>query len=121
MNVIIDRATCVSCGSCWETCPGLFEQDPDDSFSRIIEKYRVDDDNAVGKPPAESGECSAKAADSAVPKSSILKRIEAAVCNFTPTGCEVPLACRLPVPVVNRIFLTCRAVPVPVISREAAQ
>ncbi len=50
MNVIIDRMTCVSCGSCWEACPGLFEQDPDDSFSRIIEKYRINGNIAEGTP-----------------------------------------------------------------------
>ncbi len=50
MKVIIERATCVSCGSCWETCPRLFEQDPDDSFSRIIEKYRVNGNIAEGTP-----------------------------------------------------------------------
>ena len=54
VKVIIERATCVSCGSCWETCPGLFEQDPDDSFSRIIEKYRIDGNIAEGTPPGGS-------------------------------------------------------------------
>lgn len=63
MNVKIDRSTCVSCGSCWDTCPGLFEEDPDDSFSRIVEPYRIDGSIAAGTPPAEMEACAYEAAD----------------------------------------------------------
>jgi ferredoxin len=63
VNVIIDRATCVSCGSCWDTCPGLFEQDPDDSFSRIIEKYRINGNIAEGIPTEDFVPCAKEAAD----------------------------------------------------------
>lgn len=63
MNVRIDRGTCVSCGTCWETCPGFFEESPDDSFSRIIEQYRLDGDIAVGRPPADLEPCARDAAD----------------------------------------------------------
>ena len=63
MNVIIERATCVSCGSCWETCPTLFEQDPDDSFSRIIEKYRIDDNIAEGTLTEDLAPCAQEASD----------------------------------------------------------
>ncbi len=63
MKVIIDRMTCVSCGSCWEACPGLFEQDPDDSFSRIIEKYRIDDNIGEGIPTEDLAACAQDAAD----------------------------------------------------------
>jgi len=63
VNVIIDRATCVSCGSCWETCPGLFEQDPDDSFSRIIEKFRINGNIAEGKPTDDLIPCAQDASD----------------------------------------------------------
>jgi ferredoxin len=63
MNIVLDRENCSVCGTCWETCPAIFEQNLDDSFSQIVEKYRVNKDNAVGKPPAEFEECSAKAAD----------------------------------------------------------
>jgi len=55
--------TCVSCGSCYEVCPGLFEQDPDDSFSRIIEKYRNNGNIAEGSPPDELEACAQEAAD----------------------------------------------------------
>ncbi len=63
MNVIIERETCVSCGTCYETCPGLFEQDPDDSFSRIIEKYRVNGKIAEGIIPVDLETCAREAAD----------------------------------------------------------
>ena len=63
MKVIIERATCVSCGSCWETCPGLFEQDPDDSFSRIIEKYRANGNMAEGTPAEDLVACAREASD----------------------------------------------------------
>jgi ferredoxin len=63
MKVLIDRSTCVSCGSCWESCPEFFEQNPDDSFSQIIEKYRSNGNIAEGTPPGESEACAQDAAD----------------------------------------------------------
>ena len=63
MRVVIDRMTCVSCGSCWEACPGLFEQDPGDSFSRIIEKYRIDGNIAEGILAEDLVACAQEAAD----------------------------------------------------------
>jgi ferredoxin len=63
VKVVIDRMTCVSCASCWEACPGLFEQDPDDSFSRIIEKYRINGNIAEGTPTDDLFSCAQEAAD----------------------------------------------------------
>jgi ferredoxin len=63
MMVKIDRSNCVSCGSCWDTCPGFFEQDPGDSFSRIIEQFRAAGNLAEGIPPADAGACARDAAD----------------------------------------------------------
>jgi ferredoxin len=63
MNVINDRTTCVSCGSCWDTCPALFEQDPEDSFSRIVEQYRLNGNRAEGTPPLDLEPCARDAAD----------------------------------------------------------
>ncbi len=63
MMVKIDRPACVSCGSCWDTCPGFFEQDPADSFSRIIGKYRAGENIAEGVPPADMESCARDAAD----------------------------------------------------------
>ncbi|MGA2918663.1 ferredoxin [Methanoregula sp.] len=63
MKVSINRALCVSCGSCWDSCPGLFEEDPGDSFSRITEQYRVGGNAAEGVPPEDLEGCARDAAD----------------------------------------------------------
>ncbi|MGD0080541.1 MAG: ferredoxin [Methanoregula sp.] len=63
MKVTIDRINCVSCQSCWETCPDFFEENPDDSFSQITSKYRLDGKIAEGTAPAEQEECVMNAAD----------------------------------------------------------
>jgi ferredoxin len=63
MKVIIDRANCVSCGTCWETCPGFFEENPDDSFSQIVEKFRIGGSIAEGTPPDDMEACTVDAAD----------------------------------------------------------
>ena len=63
MKVIIDRSNCVSCGTCWEACPGFFEQNPDDSFSQVIEKFRLDGSLAAGTPGTDEESCAADAAD----------------------------------------------------------
>jgi ferredoxin len=41
----------------------LFEQDPDDSFSRIIEKYRINGNIAEGTPTDDLTACAQDAAD----------------------------------------------------------
>jgi ferredoxin len=63
MKVIIDRSNCVSCGTCWDTCPEFFEQNPDDSFSQIIEKFRLGGNYAEGTPPQNMEACAVDAAD----------------------------------------------------------
>lgn len=64
MKVKIERTECTSCESCWGSCPEMFEQDPGDSFSRIVEKYRINGNIAEGKPAPEIEECIRDAADS---------------------------------------------------------
>jgi len=61
--VTIDRSTCVSCGSCWDTCPSFFEQNPDDTFSQVIEKFRLDGNVGTGKLSADCEACAQEAAD----------------------------------------------------------
>ena len=63
MNVTIDRKGCVSCGTCWETCPAFFEQNPDDSFSQVIGQYRIGKNPAEGSAPQELDPCVTEAAD----------------------------------------------------------
>lgn len=63
MNVTIDRMSCVSCGACWNTCPELFEQNPCDSFSQIVEQFRFSGDRADGTIPKNLARCSHEAAN----------------------------------------------------------
>ena len=53
MRVRIDRDECISCATCWEDCPEVFEEGPDDGLSQIVEQYRVDGDLAHGDVPEE--------------------------------------------------------------------
>jgi len=63
MKVSIDRIGCISCGSCWDTCPDFFEQNPDDSFSQINEGFRVNGIIAEGEAPGDLSDCVIDAAD----------------------------------------------------------
>jgi len=63
MKVVIDRSSCTSCSTCWETCPEFFEQDPDDSFSRVIETFRINGDKSQGTTLPEAEACVQDAAD----------------------------------------------------------
>jgi ferredoxin len=63
MQVTIDRDDCTSCGTCWETCPFFFEQNPGDSFSQVIEKFRSAGNPRKGSAPPELDGCITEAAD----------------------------------------------------------
>ena len=63
MKVTIARSECVSCGSCWDTCPAFFEQNKDDSFSQVIAQYRVAENPAEGTAPGDLEACVTEAAD----------------------------------------------------------
>jgi len=63
MKVSIDRSNCTSCGTCWETCPAFFEENPDDSFSQVIEKFRSVENIAEGTAPTDLDACVTEAAD----------------------------------------------------------
>jgi ferredoxin len=41
----------------------MFEQDPDDSFSRIIEKYRINGNIAEGTPTEDLEACAQESSD----------------------------------------------------------
>lgn len=64
VKVIIDRPGCVSCESCWTLCPEIFEEDPNDGLSSIVEQYRVDGNPAEGEVPDNLADCATEAADS---------------------------------------------------------
>lgn len=59
----IERMDCTSCGTCWDSCPDFFEQNSDDSFSQINEKYRIENDIAKGEVPADLEDCVKEAVD----------------------------------------------------------
>ncbi len=63
MKVTIDRNECVSCGTCWETCPAFFEQNTEDSFSQVMAKFRSTENPSDGVSPQELDACVAEAAD----------------------------------------------------------
>jgi ferredoxin len=63
MNVSIDRGACVSCGACWNICPELFNQNPCDSYSEVIDNYRFNGDRSEGIVPEYLGCCAQEAAD----------------------------------------------------------
>ncbi|GAB4274851.1 MAG: ferredoxin [Deferrisomatales bacterium] len=61
MKVFIDRETCIACGVCYEACPEVFEEDPDDSRSRIVPGYRLGGDPAKGEVPQDLEACAREA------------------------------------------------------------
>jgi len=63
MKVSIDRSNCTRCGTCWDTCPVFFEENPDDSFSQVIEKFRSAGNLAEGTAPDDLDACVTEAAD----------------------------------------------------------
>ncbi|AGB03765.1 ferredoxin [Methanoregula formicica] len=63
MNVSIQRDACTSCGTCWETCPDFFEENPDDHFSQVREKFRSAGAIAEGISPDDLEACVRDAAD----------------------------------------------------------
>ncbi|HUX42807.1 MAG TPA: ferredoxin [Rectinemataceae bacterium] len=63
MKVEIDRGGCIGCALCWTECPEVFEQDPDDSLSRIVAKYRISGDTGCGEAPEALREGVQSAAD----------------------------------------------------------
>lgn len=63
MKVRINRDECVSCGTCVDTCPEFFELGIEDTFSQVIEPYRIDGKLDEGTVPPDLEEKVAEAAD----------------------------------------------------------
>jgi ferredoxin len=64
VKVSIDRDDCIICGNCWTICPEFFEQNPNDDFSQVIERYRIGGNIAEGEAPNELEGLVREAADS---------------------------------------------------------
>ena len=56
-HVIIDRDGCISCGTCWLECPEVFEENPADARSQVVERYRSGAGPAEGDAPDEIADC----------------------------------------------------------------
>ena len=63
MKVMIDREACVSCGTCQDTCPAVFEENKDDTFSQVTGQFRLAGDPAQGTVPPDMEACVTEAAD----------------------------------------------------------
>lgn len=63
MKVRIDREECISCEVCWTSCPQVFEQNAADSWSSIVQQFRVDGELGAGNVPDSLRECVNEAAD----------------------------------------------------------
>ena len=63
ITVYLDRDECISCGICWSTCEEVFEENPDDGLTQIVEAYRVGDDLSEGIIPVGLEECAREAAE----------------------------------------------------------
>jgi len=63
MKVTINRQECTSCGTCRETCPDMFGENPTGSLNQIVEKYRLKGTIAEGVPPEKFGDCTLRAAE----------------------------------------------------------
>ena len=63
ISIRIDRDECILCGACWEACPDVFEESPDDGLSQVVQEYRVNDDPAQGQVPEDLEDCIQEAAD----------------------------------------------------------
>jgi ferredoxin len=62
MKVTIDRDECTSCEVCWTECPEVFEENPDDGLSQVVEQYQVDRNPGIGNISDEI-DCVQEAAD----------------------------------------------------------
>ena len=69
-KVSIDRDGCISCGICWNTCPAVYEQNPDDSKSQLVSALQENGSLGEGNIDAALEEC-AKQGAAACPMSVI--------------------------------------------------
>jgi ferredoxin len=63
VHVSIDRMECISCASCWQACPDIFEENPDDTFSEIVIEYRNNGNLGEGEIPEDFEGCARDAED----------------------------------------------------------
>jgi len=64
-TVKVNIELCIACGTCYEMCPDFFIAD-DEGKSRIMEEYRLSDDEveSTGEAPDDQLDCVTDAKDS---------------------------------------------------------
>jgi len=62
-RIEIDRDECILCASCWEACPEVLEESPEDGLTQVVEQYRTEGDPGKGKVSEELEGCVQEAAD----------------------------------------------------------
>lgn len=62
MYVRIERCSCVKCGACWNICPEVFDQNPCDEYSELVEAHRFCGNRAEGEVPEDLLPCAQEAA-----------------------------------------------------------
>jgi ferredoxin len=62
-TVSIDRPGCISCEVCWTVCPEVFQPNPEDMLSEIVQAFREGGDNSSGTIPDALKEGAQSAAD----------------------------------------------------------
>jgi ferredoxin len=63
IKVQIDRDECISCGACYADCPDVFEENPDDGLSQIVEAFRTGGDPGQGMITESLRDCATSAAE----------------------------------------------------------
>ena len=61
--VTIEREDCIACALCWESCPEVFREDPEDGFSRVVDDYMNGGHLGRGLVPVGLKECVETAAE----------------------------------------------------------
>ncbi|MFQ6128322.1 MAG: ferredoxin [Thermoplasmata archaeon] len=59
----IERSECISCGSCQEECPQVFELSPNDDLAQVVSNHKEGNDPGEGTVPDDLEECIRSAAD----------------------------------------------------------
>jgi ferredoxin len=63
IGITIEREDCTSCGSCWDVCAEVFEENDSDGFAQVTGQYQVGGDPGKGEVPEDLRECAEEGAD----------------------------------------------------------
>ena len=63
VKVKVDPETCIACGVCSAMCPDVFEANPEDGKSNIVEQFRINGNIYEGEIPDDLLDCAKNAMD----------------------------------------------------------